>query len=166
MRSAGAVTLQNGVWLLPQQTAHESFLRGLLEDIRTQAGNGLLLTAQPLAPTQQEALINQFQAERDREYVEFCERCADFYAEIAKETAKQKFIFAELEENDDDLKKLTTWLQKIQARDFFTGSRAAEASAALEQCNAAFQSFSLAVYQHEGIMFTDDDADTAEMIDE
>jgi len=156
MRSIGSVALQHGVWVLPQHTDHERFLRGLLDDIRLQGGQGLLLTAQALAPTQQMDVMTLFQGERDREYAEFCERCAAFCAEIVKETARQKFTFAELEENDDDLKKLTAWRHKIQARDFFPGLRAAEADATLDQCTTAFHAFALAVYQHEGITGTGD----------
>jgi hypothetical protein len=40
---------------------------------------------------------------------EFLRRCADFETEIAKEIAINKFTYAELEEEDTDLKKLQGW---------------------------------------------------------
>jgi hypothetical protein len=44
-------------------------------------------------------------------------RCTDFLTEIDTETAREKFTYAELEEQDEDLTKLTSWLGKIHARD-------------------------------------------------
>lgn len=51
-------------------------------------------------------MVARFKSDRDEQYTEFIDKCTDFEAEIAKETAAQHFTYAELEENDVDLKKL------------------------------------------------------------
>src|SRR3546814_17307906 len=66
---------------------------------------------------QEEKVLARFKADRNEEYREFLGRCADFEAEIAKEIAINKFTYAELEEEDTDLKKLQGWLQKIEKLD-------------------------------------------------
>jgi len=47
----------------------------------------------------EEDILERFQSDRSEEYDEFIERSEGFLAEIDKETKKQKFTFAELEEN-------------------------------------------------------------------
>ncbi len=150
MREVGAAGLQNGVWVLPRKPEQEKFLQELLAEVNRQGGSGLLLVALPLNPQDQEEIIERFRSDRDDEYVEFCERCREFVAEIDKETGLQKFTFAELEENEEDLKKLAGWLRKIQGRDFFGGHRAEEAVTALARCRGAFRSFMNSVYAREG----------------
>ena len=58
-------------------------------------------------------------AQSDEEYGEFIERCDDLHAELTKERGKNHYSFAELEENDAEVKKLKSWLSRIQTRDFF-----------------------------------------------
>jgi hypothetical protein len=64
-------------------------------------------------------MIARFANDRQREYQEFATRAQGLLDEVAKEIAAEKFTFAELEEVEDDLKKLEVWLAKISARDFF-----------------------------------------------
>ena len=90
--------------------------------------------------------MERFQSDRSEEYDEFIERSEEFLAEIDKETKKQKFTFAELEENEQDLQRLTNWLEKIQKRDFIGGEKANLASTIIEQCRTVFEDFSTTVY--------------------
>ena len=81
----------------------------------------------------------RFQSERAKEYLEFGERCQEFLHEIEKETLAQKFTFAELEENEQDLLKLTRWLRKIQQRDFFPETSHHAANEAMTRCREAMR---------------------------
>jgi hypothetical protein len=56
-----------------------------------------------------------------------------------------------MEESEQDLKKLTRWLAKIQARDFFPNGRRDQPVALLVQCRRALRGFSQAVYKVEGV---------------
>lgn len=95
-------------------------------------------------------IIGRFQADRAREYDEFETRADGFFAEIEKETKLGKFMFAELEEIDDDLEKMRSWLGKIRERDFFPNQRQASALNVLRFCEEAFRGFADKVYEVEG----------------
>ena len=90
-------------------------------------------------------------ADRAREYQEFATRSQGLLEEIAKEIAAEKFTFAELEEIEDDLKKLYTWLAKIAARDFFADGAQATANDQLTQCRDAVERFGARVFEVEGL---------------
>lgn len=151
LRTSGATALQNGVWVLPNTPESEQLLRDLLKEINFQSGSGYLLTASPLDAVQNEEILERFRSDRDLEYGEFCERCSDFLSEIKKETILKKFTFAELEENEDDLHKLTGWIRKIRTRDFFKGHQAPRAATMLTECQEALKNFATAVYIREGL---------------
>lgn len=148
LRAAGAISLQNGVWVLPQTEAHSRFLRQETADIVRQGGTALLFVATPVEVD----LPERFRGERDREYAEVIERCQALLDELARETEHGKLTFAELEENEQDLQRLNTWLAKVRARDFFGGHQADEASAMLTRCEDALHAFAQAVYAQEGVI--------------
>jgi hypothetical protein len=151
LQQAGAINLQSGAWMLPQTSEQEHMLLTLLTEMEQQGGGGFFLEAR--APTEaiQTGLIERFQQERAKEYQELSDRCQEFLAEIEKETRAHKFTFAELEENEQDLLKLTRWLRKIQRRDFFPNSSSREAAAHLAGCRQALETFTTTVYEQEGL---------------
>jgi hypothetical protein len=151
MRTAGAAALQQGVWVLPQTPEHEQFLRDVLREAQQQGGRGILLVATPLDAEQAAAVVARFRVDRDQEYQEFAVQCRDFLAEIAKETAADNLTFAALEENEHDLQKLHTWLEKIRTRDFFGALQARPAADALLACEHALRGFAEAIYTREGL---------------
>ena len=56
-----------------------------------------------------------------------------------------------MEESEQDLEKLTRWLAKIQARDFFPDDRSQQSAALMARCRSALDSFSQAVYAAEEV---------------
>ena len=56
------------------------------------------------------------------------------------------FTYAELEENDVDLKKLQGWLEKIRKLDFYGADRAAEAGERLAGCVAILDDYARRVF--------------------
>ncbi|WP_338277869.1 Chromate resistance protein ChrB, partial [Escherichia coli] len=113
LKGMGAVYLQNGVCLLPKTDDHTRRLKIIENEINEMAGDSVLLETVALDRAQEDKVIARFKADRDEEYKELLGKCADFEAEIAHETEVQHFTYAELEENDVDLKKLLSWLEKI-----------------------------------------------------
>src|SRR3546814_17339249 len=79
-----------------------------------------------------EKVIARFKADRDDAYEEFIDKCDDFEREVAKEVEDSHFTYAELEENDVDLKKLQGWMTKIRERDLYGEARAAEGGERLQ----------------------------------
>ena len=157
MRAAGATALQQGVWVLPQTPEHEQLLYDVLLEAQQQGGSGILLVATPLEADRAAEVVERFRADRDQEYREFGGRCRDFLAEIAKETNVRNLTFAALEENEHDLQKLHTWLEKIRARDFFGALQAHAAANALAACECALRGFTEAIYAREGLQEHADD---------
>ncbi len=151
LQQVGALNLQGGAWMLPHVKEQELVLQTLLSEMEQQGGSGFYLAARAPSKVIQAELIERFQAERDSEYQEFGERCQQFLAEIEKETHAHKFTFAELEENEQDLLKLTRWLRKIGQRDFFPHMASQEAVAHLSQCRQALEIFTTTVYEQEGL---------------
>jgi hypothetical protein len=149
LRAAGATGLVNSAWVLPHAAPHAEFFEQLLGTVRKQGGDGFVLTVSSAPPDVNEVIEGRFRADRGREYDEFTEQCSAFRDEISKETRAGKFIFAELEEREHDLEKLTRWLAKIAARDFFPDERSAQADEMLRGCRGALTGFYRAVYAAE-----------------
>jgi type II restriction/modification system DNA methylase subunit YeeA len=83
---------------------------------------------------------------RNEQYREFLGRCADFEAEIAKERAATKYTYAELEEEDTDLKKLQGWFAKIRKLDFYGEPLAEEAAQRLQGCEELLDAYAGQVF--------------------
>jgi hypothetical protein len=119
LKGMGAVYLQSGVCLLPRTDDHVRRLKIVENEIAGMSGECLILETAALDRFQEEKVVSRFKADRDEEYREFLDKCKDFHGEIEKETAAGHFTYAELEENDVDLKKLQSWLEKIRKLDFY-----------------------------------------------
>ena len=151
MRAAGATPVVNGAWMLPHTAAHEDFFEQSREGVIGRGGTGFVLRVSGSSPESNESIVRLFQSDRSREYDEFAERCAAFLDEINRESAAEKYTFAEMEESEQDLKKLARWLPKIQARDFFPNGRRDQSVVLLAQCRHALRDFSRAVYKVDGV---------------
>jgi len=150
LKSAGATTLLTGTWVLPAGQGNAAMLGQLAETVRGQGGLAALFSGHQIDGVTSEEIVRRFRADRSREYDEFATRAGGLLAEIEKETRAQKFSFAELEEIEDDFEKLTAWLGKIDARDFFPNERHADATATLATCREATRAFAETTYDREG----------------
>ncbi len=158
LRAAGATTMVNGAWVLPETAHHAEFLQQLSEGIVRQGGTVFVLSTSISSAEVNETIVGRFRADRGREYDEFAERCTALLDEIDKETRAGKHTFAEMEENEQDLEKLVRWLAKIQSRDFFPDERRQQSAAIMDQCRNAVEAFTQAVYAAEGIQEIADSA--------
>ena len=149
LRSAGATSVTQGAWVLPNNERSLADFTRLSEVSREHGGTAVLVECVAIAGMTDVEIIGRFQADRSREYEEFETRAEGFFAEIEKETKLGKFLFAELEEIDDDLEKMRSWLTKISERDFFPDPRQARAKKVLGACEDAFRIFADKVYEHE-----------------
>jgi hypothetical protein len=115
LRAIGAAGMLNGAWALPHTPAHARVFTQLQQTVRAQCGKVFVLTVPESSPDTDAMIVERYRADRGREYDELTERYDAFLTEISKETRAGKFTFAELEENEQELK---SWLAKILARDF------------------------------------------------
>ena len=146
LKGLGAVYLQNGVCLLPKTDDHVRRLKMLENDVAEMGGEAVILETAALDAAQEEKVVARFKADRDEAYRELIDKCDDFESEIAKEVAAEHFTYAELEENDVDLKKLQGWLAKIAKLDFYGGEFAAEAAERLNKCEALLDAYAQRVF--------------------
>jgi hypothetical protein len=146
LKGMGAVYLQNGVCLLPKTDDHARRLKMIENDIALMGGDAVILETVALDRGQEDKVVARFKADRDDAYREFIDKCDDFEAELAKETAIRHFTYAELEENDLDLKKLQGWLEKIKKLDFYGGSLAVEAARRLQGCESLLDEYAQQVF--------------------
>lgn len=146
LKGMGAVYLQSGVCLLPKTDDHVRRLKMLENDIAKAKGENVILETVALDRAQEEKVIARFKADRNDAYEEFIDKCDDFEREVAKEVEAKHFTYAELEENDVDLKKLQGWLAKIRKLDFYGAARATEAEERLTGCEAVLDDYAKQVF--------------------
>lgn len=146
LKALGAVYMQNSICLLPNTTEHIKQLKLIENDIAKMGGESVLLETVALDKIQEQKVVSRFKADRDEEYKEFLGKCNDFEAEIKKETKAKHFTYAELEENDVDLKKLETWLDKIKKLDFYGATLAATAIEKFKECQSMLDEYAQKVY--------------------
>src|SRR3984893_16705791 len=147
LKALGAVYLQNGVCVVPTTAEHHRHLRILVHEIADMGGEAVLVEATPVDGAQRDRVIARFRADRDEAYREVIERCEGFEGEIARETAAGKLTYAELEENEEDLKKLKAWHAKVAALDFYAAPLGPEAREALARCETLLDVFSQQVFE-------------------
>lgn len=146
LKGMGAVYLQNGVCLLPKTDDHVRRLKMIENDIFEMAGNSVILETVALNQAQESKVLARFKDDRDEQYREFIDKCHDFKRDVAKEVTASHFTYAELEENDVDLKKLQQWLTKIKLLDFYEANLAAEAQHLLDKCEAVLDAYAQRVF--------------------
>jgi hypothetical protein len=151
MKAAGAVSLHNGAWTLPSSAKNEQFMNEVLAYVREHGGTASLFSARALAQDVEAGIIGEFSKNIAEDYVEFIDKCKDFLVEIEAEIRQKKFTFAELDENEAELQKLTSWLRKIRARDYLSSAKAQEAGNVMENCRSILKTFARSVYVNEGL---------------
>ena len=150
LKGMGAVYLQNGVCVLPRSDDHIRRLKMVENDIDEAKGESVILQTVALDQAQEAKVVGRFKAERDEAYAEFIDKCDDFEREVAKEISAGHYSYAELEENDVDLKKLQGWLEKIGKLDFYGAARAEEARTRLNGCEAVLDDYAKRVFDAKG----------------
>ena len=148
IKGLGAVYVQNSAAALPATPANERALRALRAEIDELGGTAFLFDTALVAG--RDHLVALFNAQRDDEYDEVVDRCEDYLRQISKEYDATHFTYAELEENDVDLAKLKSWLERIENRDAFGATRRTAAEAALVRCEEALEEYAARVYVEEG----------------
>lgn len=147
LKKSGSVNIGQSMWVLPLSEEHLGFFQDLSQYILQNNGEAYILKADFIDTGNVNDISSIFNQARDEEYKEFLDKCKDFIRELEKETQKENFTFAEVEENEDEYEKLAAWLKKISKRDFFDSSLALSSTTALKQCEEAYSVFSEKVYE-------------------
>jgi hypothetical protein len=137
----GALYIGPSTCLLPAELADERALSTVAEGI-TAAGGGIdTYRIEAFTLEAHDRLCRRFNAERDAEYAEVVDRARALVAELDREAERDKFTFAEVEENDANLAKLRRWLEAIAGRDRYVADGRADAEQDVAQAERALQVF-------------------------
>jgi DNA-binding transcriptional regulator PaaX len=146
LRKAGALSLGQGVWAVPNLPAFAAGVDRAVALAARADGEATVLEAAGRSPADAARFESLFNAARQADWVEFIADCGKFEAELAKEIRTQKFTLAELEEEEQSLERLRRWHRDLTVRDVFGTPEAAQASALLKECVAACEDFAERVF--------------------
>lgn len=147
LKKLGALYLQQAAALLPDRPEIVGELESLAERIRQSEGEVTLLQTRSASPEWEAEVTQRFNRQRDEEYAELVEVAQRLIDEIERESRRDKFSFAELEENEEGLESVRRWLALVKARDFFGAAGRADMEATLERAAARLQQFASQVYE-------------------
>lgn len=151
LKQLGAVNLHQAFWLLPKTSELEQGLRRLGEKVTEFDGESTLLLVEQHDEDWKERVVAQFNAARNEEYAEVIENVERLEFEIARESKAKKFTFAELEDVEADMEKIGRWKARVEQRDYFNASLAADAGMRIKQAQALLEEFAVKVYEHEKV---------------
>lgn len=137
----GAVYLGPSMCALPARLEASHELEKIATGLREAGGSFESYTVERFdcdAEARMEALYN---AARDAEYDELIERAEAVIAELEQEGAREKFTFAEVEENEADLARLRRWASRIRWRDVYGASRRDAADGAVRAAQERLDAF-------------------------
>jgi len=140
IKKVGAVYLRDGVCALPERAETATTLRRIAAKVEEFGGEATLVEAAHLDPKREEALTAASRTARTEEYRELAREAEGFLAHLRRETEHREFTFAELEELEEDLGKLTRWMDQVRARDYF-GGEAEQVAALLARCEEELAMF-------------------------
>ncbi|MFZ5587459.1 MAG: Chromate resistance protein ChrB [Thermodesulfobacteriota bacterium] len=147
LKKLGAVSYQSA-WVLPYSRDKASELEKLLGDIESHKGSGVIVEGRVLRPVDEEGIRQALLAASNEEYGELIEKCDDFLKELEMEKARRNFIFAEVEENEEDLEKLRKWLRKVEKRASLESPLRKAALSKMKLCEKAMNEFAQIVFAH------------------
>ncbi len=146
LRRVGAVPVASGAWIVPALPAFTEALDRAGELVQNAGGTFAVLDVAPRAASSEQFLRDVFVRTRLDEWAEFEADCCKFEAEIAREIAKKKFTFGELEEEEQSLDRLRRWYRDLKKRDAFELPEAEAADARLQNCVTVLDDFAEQVY--------------------
>ena len=147
LKSIGAINVFQSIWILPETDESKEEFKKLEEQINNSGGQSISCITLIEEEAKNKKLIEQFNKEREADYKELIEKCDDFKAEIERETQRENFTFAEIEENEHEINKLNIWLRKIEKKDYFDCPMKDEILKRIDECSALLSEFSNKVFE-------------------
>jgi len=132
LKELGAVYVQQGAAVLPMTEALLVQVLALKAEVVSSGGEVLVGKMEFIDEEDDARVIAAFQLQRDGDYDEIVEQCERLVYELDRETEKEKFTYAEIEENETELTRIHKWMERIAARDWFAAAGHARAEQAIE----------------------------------
>ncbi len=148
LRRAGALSVGQGVWAVPQVEVFTQALDRAVALVERGDGEAIVLEATGRADADAGRLESLFTEAREAEWVEFLADCAKYESELDREIATAKFNLAELEEEEQSLERLRRWHRDLRGRDLFGAPSAAAAEQRLKHCAERLEDYTDRVFHH------------------
>ena len=132
LKELGAVYLQQGTAVLPMTEVLLAQVLALKAGVVSSGGEVLVGRMEFVEEEDDARVIAAFQLQRNGDYDEIVEQCERLVYELDRETEKEKFAYAEIEENETELARIHKWMERIVARDWFAASGHARVQQAIE----------------------------------
>ena len=144
----GAIYLQQSLCVFPDNARLRQQLAPVLTRIEESQGEYHLLPLRQLSPEEDAKLAEQFLEQTEKHYEEIIENCeVNFTKEVEFETFRKNFTYEEAEEIRAEFEKITTWFERVRARDWFSSPREADARGWIERCERLLEGFEAKVYE-------------------
>jgi hypothetical protein len=153
LKKAGAVYLQQSVCVFPDTPPMRRELQPILAKIDASSGSFHLLPLRSLSASEQEKLVEQFQAQSSKQFQEIIENCEiNFTKEIEFETFRDNLTYEEAEEIRAEYEKIVSWFERVNARDWFGASNRSEAQQWLDRCARLLEEFEAKVFRKQAAL--------------
>lgn len=146
LKSIAALNVLQSIWILPESKTSESEMKAIEEYINENGGKSIYCITVIEDEEKNQKLIDGFNNEREQDYKEFFDKCDDFEHEMKRETERENFTYAEVEENEHEIEKLHVWLNKIIQKDYFDCSLKQKAAEQLKKSEGLLGQFSDEAY--------------------
>jgi hypothetical protein len=133
LKELGAVYVQQGAAILPLNDSLLAQVQALKAEVVSSGGEVLVGRMEFVDEDDDARVIAAFQLQRDGDYDEIVEQCERLTYELDRETEKEKFTYAEIEENETELARIHKWMERIVARDWFAASGQVRAQRAIDE---------------------------------
>lgn len=138
--------VSQGTWALPAADAFQPALERASALATEGGGTVAVFGVRPHDDAARALILDAFRAAREDEWREFAADCGKFTDEIAREIAKSKFTFAELEEEEQSLDRLRRWYRDLKKRDILSLPDAENAAVLLVGCERTLDAYAEQVY--------------------
>jgi hypothetical protein len=141
LHALGGIYLGPTVCLLPSQVADRGKLEAIRGRVMAAGGSFEMLTVEAFEEQAERRLESRYNAARAAEYAEIFERATAIVDELGRESARGKFTFAEVEENEAGIAKVRGWLRRVNVRDLFGCQARSEAELAIKRAEQTLAAF-------------------------
>ncbi len=150
LKELGAVYLQQGAAILPMNEGLLTVVQALKAEVTASNGDVMVGKMVFVDAEDDDRVVSAFQNQRDGDYDEIVEQCERLVYELDRETEKEKFTYAEIEENETELTRIHKWMERIVARDWFSAAGRARAEQAIREAEERSQAYTEEVERREG----------------
>jgi len=140
-KKIGALYPQMSICLLPDNNETKKKVSSVSKIVK-ENGEIIILEGRGVLENDQDKILEKFRFERDKQYEEILEECQEFMDEIELNIKNKKISQEEVEEMEEVLEGLKTWLKKVQNIDWIESPPLSQkVEKLLARCNDSMDHF-------------------------